>query len=125
VPGFLVRRRRRRRRRRWWWSLLVKIEGDPLNTQHAQHREEEEEIFTRENRVGSAQHSKRATPLRSSHGPMRALPCAIPIYSSAVAFIHVTLPAPSRMGTTFRTVQTRRDEEAFADCATVVMLCAW
>ena len=28
--------RRRRRRRRW--SLLVKIEGDPLNTQHAQHR---------------------------------------------------------------------------------------
>ena len=31
-------RRRRRRRRRRWWSLLVKIEGDPLNTQHAQHR---------------------------------------------------------------------------------------
>jgi len=28
--------RRRRRRRKWWWSLLVKIEGDPLNTQHAQ-----------------------------------------------------------------------------------------
>ena len=25
-------------RRRRWWSLLVKIEGDPLNTQHAQHR---------------------------------------------------------------------------------------
>ena len=25
-------------RRRWRWSLLVKIEGDPLNTQHAQHR---------------------------------------------------------------------------------------
>ena len=24
------------RRRRWrWWSELVKIEGDPLNTQHA------------------------------------------------------------------------------------------
>ena len=27
-------------RRRWWWwrrlSLLVKIEGDPINTQHAQ-----------------------------------------------------------------------------------------
>ena len=41
------RRRRRRlrrrsllvkmRRRRWWWSFLVKIEWDPLNTQHAQH----------------------------------------------------------------------------------------
>ena len=30
--------RARRRRRRWWWSLLVKIEGDPLNTQHAQHQ---------------------------------------------------------------------------------------
>ena len=25
-------------RRRRWWSLLVKFEGDPLNTQHAQHR---------------------------------------------------------------------------------------
>jgi len=32
----LTRRRRRRRRRRL--SLLVIIEGDPLNTQHAQHR---------------------------------------------------------------------------------------
>ena len=30
-------------RRRWRWSLLVKIEGDPLNTQHAQEEEEEEE----------------------------------------------------------------------------------
>ena len=29
------RRRRRRRKRWWWWSLLVKIEGDPLNSQHA------------------------------------------------------------------------------------------
>ena len=29
----------RRRRRCWWWlSLLVKIEGDQLNTQQAQHR---------------------------------------------------------------------------------------
>ena len=25
-------------RRRWWWSFLVKIEGNPLNTQHAHHR---------------------------------------------------------------------------------------
>ena len=31
------RRRRRRRRRWWWWSSLVKVEGDPLNTQHTQH----------------------------------------------------------------------------------------
>jgi len=30
----IARRRRRRRRRRL--SLLVKIEGDPFNTQHAQ-----------------------------------------------------------------------------------------
>jgi len=28
--------------------------------------------FTRENRWGSAQHATRATPTRSSHGPMRA-----------------------------------------------------
>ncbi len=27
-----------RRRSWWWWSLLAKIEGDPLNTQHAQNR---------------------------------------------------------------------------------------
>ena len=26
------------RRRRRWWSVLVIIEGDPLNTQHAQQR---------------------------------------------------------------------------------------
>ena len=32
------RRRSGRRRRRRRLSLLVKIEGDPLNTQHAQHR---------------------------------------------------------------------------------------
>ena len=48
--------------------------------------EEEEEVvvvvFTRENRGGSAQHATRATPICSSHGPMRAWPCAIPIYSS-------------------------------------------
>ena len=37
--AFIGRRRRR-------WSLLVKIEGDPL-------KEEEEEVFTRENRGGS------------------------------------------------------------------------
>ena len=28
----------RENRRRWKWSLLVKVEGGPLNTQHAQHR---------------------------------------------------------------------------------------
>ena len=32
----------------------------------------EEVVFTRDNRGGSAQHATRATPLRSSHGPMRA-----------------------------------------------------
>ena len=83
-------------------SLLVIIEGDPLNTQqekeeavfirgvntnedspnaqHAPHRsvqdtgqeEEVEVVFTRENRGGSAQHATRPTPIRSSHGPMRA-----------------------------------------------------
>ena len=39
----------RGRRRRW--SLLVKIEGDPLKTQHAQHRPRPEETgnaFTRD-----------------------------------------------------------------------------
>jgi hypothetical protein len=47
----------------------VKIEGDPLNTQHAHVEEEleededgEEEVFTRENRRGSAQQATRATP---------------------------------------------------------------
>jgi len=34
--------------------------------------EEEEVVFTRENRGGSAQHATRVTPIRSSHGPMRA-----------------------------------------------------
>ena len=34
--------------------------------------EEEEVVFTRDNRGGSAQHATRATPIRSSHGPMRA-----------------------------------------------------
>ena len=42
-------------RRRRKWSLLVKIEGDPLNTQ------EEEVVVTRENRRGFAQHRTRAT----------------------------------------------------------------
>ena len=32
----------------------------------------EEVVFTRDNRGGSAQHATRATPTRSSHGPMRA-----------------------------------------------------
>ena len=37
------------RRRRWWWwlSLLLKIEGDPLNTQHAQHRPKPRTISAR------------------------------------------------------------------------------
>ena len=34
--------------------------------------EEEEVVFTRDNRGGSAQHATRATPTRSNHGPMRA-----------------------------------------------------
>ena len=69
-------------RRRMWWSLPVKIEGDPLNTQ--EEKEEVDVVFTRENKGGSTQHATRATPTRSSHGAMRAQPCAIPIYSSAV-----------------------------------------
>ena len=32
--------------------------------------EKEEEVFTRENRGGSAQSATHATPTRSSHGPM-------------------------------------------------------
>ena len=38
----------------------------------AQHAEEEVVVFSRENRGGSAQYATRATPIRSSHGPMRA-----------------------------------------------------
>ena len=38
----------------------------------------------------------------SSHGPMRAYSCVIPIHSSAAVFICITLPAPSRMGRTGR-----------------------
>ena len=55
-------------------SSLMKIEGDPLNTQHAQHRPKPRFDVS--------------------------LARDIPIYSSAAAFIHVTLPALSRMGRT-------------------------
>ena len=66
---------------------VVNTNEDPPNEHQAQHRPnprfgnctpnllEEEEVkvvFTRENRGGSAQHATRATPTRSSHGPMRA-----------------------------------------------------
>ena len=68
--------------------------------------------FTRENRGLSAQHATRATPTRSSHGPMGAYPYAIHIYRSAAAFIHVTLPAPGKMGRTSRTVQIRRNHSS-------------
>ena len=78
--------------------------------------EEEEEVVvvvcTRENRGGSAQYATRAAPTRSSHRPTRSQPYAIPIYSSAVAFIHTTLPVPSRMGRTSRSVQIRRDHSS-------------
>ena len=58
----------------------MKIEGDPLNTGAVFIRDsisyegpqEEEVVFTHENRGGSDQHVTRATTTRSSHGPMRA-----------------------------------------------------
>ena len=61
----------------------VNTNEDPPNAHQAQHlstppqeeeeeEEEEEVVFTRDNRGGSAQHATRATPTRSSHGPMRA-----------------------------------------------------
>ena len=94
--------------------------------------EEGEVLFTRENRGESAQQATRATPTRSSHGPMRASSCAIPIYSSAVAFIHTTLPClrPAEWGELLdgcRSVGIILRfvlEEALAYYATVVMLCA-
>ena len=48
----------------------VNTNEDSPNAQHAP--EEEEAVFTPENGEGSAQHATRATPIRSSHGPMRA-----------------------------------------------------
>jgi len=48
----------------------VNTNEDSPNAQHA--KEVVVVVFTRENRGGSAQHATRATPTRSSHGPMRA-----------------------------------------------------
>ena len=67
------------------WSLLAKILGDPLNTQHAKEEAEEEAVvvvvvFTRENRGGTVQHATRATPTRSSHAPT---PSPVPSLSTA------------------------------------------
>ena len=54
-----------RRSRRRWWSSLVKIEGDSLNTQHAQHQEA---VFIRDcHKRGFAQRASGATPTHSSH----------------------------------------------------------
>ena len=74
-------------------SVLVKIEGDPLNTHHAQHR-----------------------PVQATDSP-----CAIPVYSGAVAFIHITLRAPSRMGS--RSVQIRRNHCSLGPRKNVCLLC--
>ena len=91
----------------------------------------EEVVFTHENRGGSAQHATRATPTRSSHGPVRAEPCAIPIYSSAVTLWRSStspclrpaewgeLPDRCRsVGVILRFVL----EKVFAYCATVVLV---
>ena len=61
-------RRRRRRRRRRRLSLLVIIEGDPLNTQHAQHRpvQATEEVFTREKsrRIRTTRNTRNIDPVK-------------------------------------------------------------
>ena len=50
----------------------------PATAVREEEKEEEEEVvvvvvvFTREHRGGTAQHATRATPNRSSHGPMRS-----------------------------------------------------
>ena len=58
-------------------------------------------VLTRENRGGSAQHTTRATPTRSSHGPMEA---------EEVVFTRENRggSAPRRMGKTCRSVQRTR-----------------
>jgi len=116
-------------------SLSAKIEGDPLNTQHAQqHRTEPKEekgveevvveevgVFTCEYRGGSAQRNTRnIDPFKPQPSPV---PCAVPFYSSAVAFIHTTLPAPSRMGRTSRSVQVRRDHSSLGPKGSICLLC--
>ena len=47
-------------------KLMKAVWGKPRT------KEEVMVVFTRGNRGGSAQHATRATPTRSSHGPMRA-----------------------------------------------------
>ena len=64
----------------------------------------EEAVFTRENRAGTAQQATRATPTQTA---VRRVPS--PVTSLSAAFIHVTLPAPSRVGRTRPSVQSRRD----------------
>ena len=48
------------------------VKGDSAGAGMAKEEEEVMVVFDRENRGGSAQHATRATPTRSSHGPMRA-----------------------------------------------------
>ena len=102
---------------------VVNTNEDPPNAQ-----EKEVVVFNRENRGGSAQH---APPTRSSHGPMKAQPCAIPIYISDVALSPSPCLRPAQwgelpdrcrsIGIIFRFVLT----QGLAYCATVVMLCTW
>ena len=45
--------------------------------------------------------------------------------SATVAFIHVTLPAPSRMGRTSRSLQIRRDHSSLRLGKSICLLCDW
>ena len=59
------------------WFLKLTLHRTAMRMQKTslveeEEEEEEEVVFTRDNRGGSAQHATRATPTRSSHGPMRA-----------------------------------------------------
>jgi hypothetical protein len=104
----------------------VKIEGDPLNTQHAQEEEEEVIVFTLENRGGSAQHATRATPTRSSHGPMRAQPYSIPIQPALWRSSTSPYLRPAEWGelqNEGNSVQIRRDHSLLRLGRSVCLLC--
>ena len=112
-PLCWLRRRRRRRR----LSLLVIIEGD----------REEEVVFTRENQVGirSTRNTRNTDPFKPRTDESLALfhPYTACTVSATVAFIHITLPAPSRMGRTSRSVQIRRDHSSLRLGKSVCLLC--
>ena len=80
----------------------MKIEGDPLNTQHARN---------------TAPFKPRTDESLALCHPYTACTVAV-----AVAFIHVTLPAPSRMGRTPRSVQIRWGLSSFSLGKSVCLL---